>query len=124
MSSKGPLIEPDVLRKKASGVLAGSRPASSTWLAKFVICGACQRRITKAGLINREPFVTIAWLVARGLIPRPSAVAFLEHPVWLATWERSWGPAVREHFRTQSQRELIETAMDKLVVRWLEESPG
>ena len=38
MSSTGPLIDPDALRKNVSGIVFGFHPASSTWEAKLVIC--------------------------------------------------------------------------------------
>src|ERR1700756_56718 len=51
--SKGPLIEPDVLRKKVSGTVFGSMPAPLTWDAKFVIC-AITRQGTVTGEIRRR----------------------------------------------------------------------
>src|ERR1700761_5624782 len=47
--SKGPLIEPDVLRKKVSGIVFGSMPAPLTWDAKFVICAT-----TRQGAVTGE----------------------------------------------------------------------
>src|SRR5580693_5318149 len=38
MSSDGPVIEADDLRKKVSGTVLGSPPPSLTWEAKLVIC--------------------------------------------------------------------------------------
>ena len=37
MSSNGPLIDPEDLRKKVSGIYSGSMPTSLTCEAKFVI---------------------------------------------------------------------------------------
>ena len=53
MLSKGPLIEPDVLRKKVSGTVFGSIPALLAWDAKFVIC-ATTRQGTVTGEIRRS----------------------------------------------------------------------
>src|ERR1700753_1364927 len=51
--SNGPLIEPDVLRKKVRGTVFGSMPAPLTWDAKFVIC-ATTRQGTVTGEIRRR----------------------------------------------------------------------
>src|SRR3954462_1560247 len=49
MSSNGPQIEPDVLRKKVSGTVFGSMPASVTCEMKFVICAT-----TRHGAVTGE----------------------------------------------------------------------
>ena len=59
MSSNGPLIEPDVLRKKVSGVVSGLRPASLTWLAKLVICAT-----TRQGAVTGDT----RWRLSKGTV--------------------------------------------------------
>ena len=49
MSSNGPLIDPDALRKNVSGIVVGSMPASLTCEAKLVICAT-----TRHGAVTGE----------------------------------------------------------------------
>ena len=49
MSSKGPVIEPEDLRKNVSGIVFGSMPASLTCDTKFVICAT-----TRHGAVTGE----------------------------------------------------------------------
>src|SRR5690349_22579864 len=55
MSSKGPLIDADDLRKKVSGIDAGFMPASLTCDAKFVIWAT-----TRHGRVTGESGVNVA----------------------------------------------------------------
>src|SRR5271166_2265552 len=79
--SNGPLIEPDVLRKKASGTVFGSMPAPLTCDAKFVIC-ATTRQGTVTGEITRSlstgtpwPLCTAASMAVRSVSNSPVVVA-------------------------------------------------
>ena len=49
MSSNGPLMEPEALRKNVSGMVFGSIPASLTCEAKLVICAT-----TRHGAVTGE----------------------------------------------------------------------
>jgi len=55
MSSNGPLMEPEALRKKVSGMVFGSVPACSTWEMKLVIW-ATTRHGAVTGETSRELF--------------------------------------------------------------------
>ena len=62
MSSNGPLIEPDVLRKKVSGMVSGLRPASLTWLAKLVICATTRQGAVTGDTRSRVAGSTVCLL--------------------------------------------------------------
>ena len=64
MSSKGPLIEPDVLRKKVSGMVSGLSPESLTWLAKLVICATTRQGAVTGDTRSRVAGSTV-FLLAR-----------------------------------------------------------
>jgi hypothetical protein len=64
MSSYGPPIEPEVLRKNVSGMVSGFSPESLTWLAKFVIWAT-----TRQGALTGETSARVAGSTTELLAP-------------------------------------------------------
>src|SRR6478735_5366344 len=64
MWSNGPLIEPDVLRKKVSGTVSGLRPESLTWLVKLVIWATTRQGAVTGEIRSRVASSTVFVLLA------------------------------------------------------------
>ena len=73
MSSSGPLIDPDALRKNVSGIVFGSMPASLTCEAKFVICATTRHGVVTGETSVRLSTGTVSWLCAAASIAARSA---------------------------------------------------
>ena len=94
MSSNGPLIEPEVLRKKVSGMVSGLRPASFTWLAKLVICATTRQGAVTGDTRSRVAGSTVSLLPGAASICSRSASS---SPVVVASVSmRAAPPGVRD----------------------------
>src|ERR1700721_2024492 len=60
MSSKGPVIDADALRKKVSGTDAGSIPASLTCDVKLVICATTRHGLVTGDNSSRPSTATVS----------------------------------------------------------------
>ena len=73
MSSTGPVIDPDALRKNVSGTFFGSPPVSSTWDAKLVICATTRHGAVTGDSSSRLLTGTVSVLAAARSIAGRSA---------------------------------------------------
>ena len=73
MSSNGPLMDADALRKNVSGMLFGSMPASVTCEAKFVICATTRHGAVTGETSSRLSTGTVSVLCAAASIAARSA---------------------------------------------------
>src|ERR1700758_1315939 len=67
MSSNGPLIDADALRKKVSGIDAGSMPASLTCDSKLVICATTRHGLVTGEISVRVSTATVSALAAAAI---------------------------------------------------------
>src|SRR5208283_125912 len=73
MSSTGPAIDPDALRKNVSGTFFGSPPVSLTWDAKLVICATTRHGAVTGDSSSRLLTGTVSVLATARLIDGRSA---------------------------------------------------
>src|SRR6478672_6781256 len=98
MSSVGPLIEPDALRKNVNGTVAGSMPASLTWEVKFVIWATTRHGAVTGETSSRllsgtlSVLAAAAWTAARSRNNAAVVVAVVSiftAPVSVRTYQAS-----------------------------------
>src|SRR6478735_457378 len=98
MSSVGPLIDPDALRKNVNGTVAGFMPASLTCDAKFVIWATTRHGVVTGDTRARASRGTVsvmcfaASIAARSRSSSPVAaavVSILTAPVSVWTYQAS-----------------------------------
>ena len=110
MSSNGPLIEPDVLRKNVSGMVSGLSPASLTWLAKLVICATTRQGAVTGETSSRVAGSTVFLLARAASIFSGSASS---SPVVVASVSMRAAPSgVRTH-QASAVRRMV------MLMRWL-----
>ena len=73
MSSTGPAIDPDALRKNVSGTFFGSPPVSFTWDAKLVICATTRHGAVTGASRSKLFTATVSVLAAARSIAARSA---------------------------------------------------
>jgi hypothetical protein len=89
-------------------------PGISVRRLELLICGQCRRLIKGYGLVKASPMVVMGKLIAAGLIPRPPAEAYLNHPVWGTMW----------HYLLQNDPQASTYALNQLprIVRQVEQT--
>ena len=55
-------------------------------MANLLISPDCKTFVRQAGLKQKNPVLAIPFLVKAGLIERPPAHAYLQHPEWRKVW--------------------------------------
>src|SRR5690348_12686617 len=84
MSSYGPLIDPDVLRKNVNGIVSGFSPASATWDRKLVIWATTRHGAVIGDTSSRSAGGTRPSVAAAASIAGRSANSSLVVAAWVS----------------------------------------
>lgn len=75
------------------GAWSSARSAVAHWDLRgqglnvhLLVCSACYRAVTEAGVREKNPVFALAILVQAGHADRPPAHAYLQHPEWRKIW--------------------------------------